>query len=231
MSQILEVEQALYRDIHTASLRTGSATGAAAGGDARGVSVDGDGWSTEADAWRWAIVEFLDGANAGLWRVVTSYAHDGETATLGWHVALPNPVLEGDTFRLDHAPLGGATVFLRQVIPASLQPSEMPAVFVASQRTRTLSDRAIGRSQGSVAATLHVRTDLLSPWNGEAADEAAAFRLFEQIDQMRLTRTGLAGKAQFATPDRSETIVGFGELDRGERVYWSTLWTPLHYPA
>lgn len=231
MSQVREVEQAWGALIEAvADTTTAAASGVATAGTDRSVSCAASGWSATANAWRWAVLAFTSGANAGRFRVVTSYAVADGAAVFSWRQALPAAVAAEDAFTVSFAPLAGATVFMRRIIPASLQAAEMPAVFVAATRSRSITSQGIGNQQGSRRAVLEVRTDLVSPWDDTVANALLADQLFEQVDQLWQNTTGLAGVAQVVTPERDAEIAAFGELDRGSRVYWSTLWMRFGYP-
>ncbi len=232
MSQIVELETAWHAYLVAAAARTGSNNGTATAGTTKGMTaaaIPAPGWPATEDHYQWATVLFLTGANTGRFRAVESYSVAGGVASFGWRAGLPSAVSAGDTFSVSFAPLGGATVYLRQVIPASMEPTELPAVFVAGQRSRTVEDVAVGNRQGSRLATVWIRTDLVSPWSDDTRTDLMAQQLHEQLDQIRLGLTGLPGVAHIGTPTREEEVCSFAELDVGQRVYWSVLWTPFQY--
>lgn len=227
MSQLREAEGALYDVIAGIAARTDSATGTADGGSIRtlrDVALSGTDW-------QWAVLTMTSGANEGRWRVVTGW--DDASDTLTCLEAFPDPVAAGDTYSIAMAPLGGATVFLRRVIPRSMEAEELPAVFVAALRARRLVRGGAGAKQGSRFATLRVRMDALSAWelDDEETYREAADKLHEQLDQLRLGRASLGGAAKFADPDGDEPVSDYGELDSGQRVFWSTMQALLMYAA
>ena len=224
MSQLREVENGVKALLDAVAARTDAATGTAATGSATTLT---DAALSGTD-WQWAVLAMTSGANAGRWRVVTSWDDDTDTVTV--RQAFPAAIAAEDTYSLAMAPLGGATVFLRNIIPKSLRAAELPAVFVAGQRTRRIEPQVVGNEQGARQAIVEIRTDLIAPWgDDEETDRELSDKLFEQVDQMRQMRTRLPGIARMRRSTRDEEISSFGELDAGQRVFWSIVWTPFDY--
>lgn len=237
MSQILEVEDAWY-DLLAAVAAKGATAKAGTVTDVnslRSVSCSATGWTATADAYKWAVLTWTSGTQSGRFRVLNASSVAAGSLTLSWRNAMPETPAVGNTFSVSFAPLAGAKVFQRAQIPETLAPAtELPAVFVAGQRRRVLTGHGVGNTEGSVRADLTIRTDLLSAWTslpGQSGgtDDVAAHSLYEQVDQIRLCARSLGGIALIDLPTQPEDVAAFGELDRGQRVYWSTLWTPFHY--
>jgi len=228
MSRLLTIERAWTDRIDTVAALSETRTGTVATATTLSVSFPVGTWDVTTDHYRYAVCEFTSGALKDEWRVVTAYGVDGGTATLSWHDALPSAPLAAVTFSVSFAPVYGATIFRRGVVPSTIRESELPMIFAASERQRAIEQQAIGRGPGARKARYTLRTDVLSLWDDTETAEVEAHKLYAQLDAMRGQPFGIPGVAYAEVPTSADDVAGYGELDRGTRVYWSTLrqsWT------
>jgi len=228
VSQIREVEAAWKTmidavaakatTVYTGTVDSGTATTLV---DAARTGVD----------WQWAVVVMTSGTNNGRWRVVTAW--NDTTDTMTFHEAFPSALATGDTYSVTFAPLGGANTFLRRPHPNDLRKAELPAVIVSAMRSRSVERQATGNHQGSKSAVLTITTDIIAPYEDTDAAELVSDKLFEQVDQLRMSQAQLSnGVARFLAPNGEDEVSNYGEIGNEHsllRVFWSVIRTRFAY--